>query len=169
MFEKGYPFRYINTQILPADYPHIKVSNYSFTTAKKKRYIVLVDKYEYQVFVVKFYEATHKQRLNKFNVILNDFDCSRVLRTVLNIATEELRKEPLASFAFAGVYKEGDEKITTANTQRHRILGTQTFLHSYEQRSNCYLLVNKGHPNPVAMQSLIVDMFAKHFEELSHL
>lgn len=129
------------------------------------------------VLVIKFHEANKRHLHNRFNVILNDFDCSKILRTVINIAEAELKKNQFASFAFVGVPKEGKETRNTANSQRHRIyrklaeyfLGPQTFLHSYEQRSNCYLLVNKRNVNPAALQTAIVDMFAEHFHELSHL
>ncbi|MFZ5998863.1 MAG: hypothetical protein ACOYW3_00005, partial [Bacteroidota bacterium] len=150
---------------------------YAFRTNKGRRYLVLIHEYEYKVFVIKFHDARYKNSALRFNMMTGEFDCGRVLRTVIEIAALTLRNEPLASFAFVGVYKIGKETKDTENSQRHRIymklaenfLGGQTFIHSYENKSNCYLLVNKANENPTDLHGTIVEMFAQTYQELSHL
>jgi hypothetical protein len=177
MFESGYPFRLVTVGHPIDELPLIKKIVYDFRTVRKRRYLVHLHEYEYKVFVIKFHDVRHKNLPNRFNVILNDFDCERVLRTIVDIAQLTLNQEKLASFAFVGVPIEGKEPKHTANSQRHRIyksivenfLGSQTFLHGYEENTNCYLLVNKSHANPEAIYSSIVDMFTNEFQELDNV
>lgn len=177
MFDSHYAFRLVSSGKVINEYPLIARRNFSFWTIKKRRYLVLIHEYEYKVFVIKFCDARFKNHANRFSMVLNDFDFPKILRTVVEIAKQTLDISPSASFAFVGVHKEGKETKKTANTQRHRIytkvteyfLGGETFLHSYEKQTNCYLLVNRINENPEALHKTIVDMFADEFSELSHL
>ncbi len=167
MFESGYPYRKINTQLPVNEEPLVRKFNYSFKTEKNRRYLVLIHEYKYKVFVLKFHDASHKGRPNRYNLVVNDFNCTKVLRTVIDIALKLLNEEQMASFAFVGVTKEKKEKKFQTNSQRLRIykllsenvLGVETFLHGLESQSNCYLLVNKRNENPEELYLSIVDMF----------
>lgn len=109
--------------------------------------------------------------------MMNDFDASKVLRTVLDISLGILMKDKIASFAFVGVYKIEKEDNLTPRTQRYRIykriseyfLGGQTFIHTYEERSNSYLLINKLNPNPTALSEDVINMFANVFQGIDHI
>lgn len=106
--------------------------------------------------------------------VLNDFDTGRVLKTVLDIAVSILYADQFASFAFIGAHKYGKESAMTYNTQRYRVykrmveyfLGTSTFVHTYEQRSNSYLLVNKTNAHPEVASETIINMFSEIFQGL---
>ncbi|MBT1708727.1 hypothetical protein KK062_10855 [Fulvivirgaceae bacterium PWU5] len=112
---------------------------------------------------------------------------SRVIRTVINITLDILAKNELASFAFVGVYKLKQERIKvnrnseenqdTELTQRFRtykriteyFLGTQTFKHTFQAKSNAYLIVNKRHANYERMNDEIISMFTNMFQDLVEL
>jgi hypothetical protein len=99
-------------------------------------------------------------------MVLNDHDFSTILKTVINIAIVMLRNEPLASFGFVGVHKDNKETKETPSTQRFRIyselatrfLGGETFLHSYESKVNCYILINRSNENPEKLLKEIIDI-----------
>jgi hypothetical protein len=180
MFDSGYQFRLATkppTHI--NDYPLIEQFIYRFKTDKKRTYLVHLHKYDYTVFVIKFHDKKQSLSADKFNFVLNDFDCGRVLRTIIEIAMSVLANEQYASFAFVGAHKPGKESKQTINTQRFKIykrmaeyfLGSITFLHVYEERSNCYILVNKKHANPEAIYiyESILEMFASQYPELNNI
>ncbi len=178
MFADWYQFRYINRQMAFNEYPFIATYCYSFKkTSNQRRYVVQLHEYEYKVFVIKFYEAAHKNRRNKFNMLFNDHDCTKILRTVIEVALDILKSQELASFAFVGVPKEGKEGKDKENNQRLRIykqlaenfFGTDTFKHGHEYRVNCYLMVTKKNINPETLYETIIDMFAGTFIELDDL
>jgi hypothetical protein len=176
MFETGYPFRLSTKQLVGNDYPLIEKLIYTFNTTKNRQYLVEVHRYEYRVYVIKFHDKNHSRSDDRYNFVLNDFDAGHVLRTILAIALEVLKNDEFASFAFVGARKN-KEAPDASKTQRFRIykriaeyfLGNQTFLHSYEERSNSYLLVNKKNEKPEVISETIIDMFAKIFQGIEHL
>ena len=176
MFESWYPFRQINVQPTVNEEILLRKFSYSFKT-DKRRYLVLIHEYKYKVFIIKFHDAAHKHLPNRYNLVFNDFNCTKVIRTVIEIALRLLDTEKIASFAFVGVNKEKKEKEFQSNTQRLRIykllsenvLGVETFLHGIEPQSNCYLLVNKKNKDPENLYVSIVDMFSAEYNELRHL
>jgi hypothetical protein len=174
MFESGYTFELLTVGHPTTEFPLIKKLVYCFKTRRNRRYLVHIHEYDYKCFVVKFHDVRHKNLPNRFNLVLNDFDCSKILTTVINIAQVILEKESFASFAFVGVTVDGKEKEDKPISQRFRIykyiaenlLGSQTFLHGFEEKSNCYLLVNRKHPDPEETYRHIVEMFTKEYEEI---
>lgn len=177
MFEEGYEFRLATKHLVRNEYPLIEKSIYVFKTRLKRTYVVNIHRYEYRVYVIKFHDKNHTDSKDRFSFLLNDFDTSRVLRTILQISLQILRTDPFASFAFIGAHKEGKESADMPNTQRYRIykriaeyfLGAETFIHTYEQNSNSYLLVNKKNPNPPLFAETIINMFANTFQGLENL
>ena len=152
MFEAGYAFRLATKQFVGNEYPLLEKFIYTFTTRLNRTYIVNIHRYEYRVYVIKFHDKNHSESKNRYNLILNDFDVGKVLKTILEITITILQIDTLASFAFIGVHKINKETSTTSATQRYRIykrlteyfLGSETFIHTFEERSNSYLLVNKS-------------------------
>ncbi len=177
MFENGYTFRLATKQVIRNEYPLIEKLIYVFRTRLGRRYIVDIHRYEHRVYVIKFHDKRHSSSDDRFNLVLNDFDAGRILKTVLEIALEILKKDESASFAFVGAYKKDLETPTTAKSQRYRIykriceyfLGAKTFIHSYEERSNSYLLVNRKNTNPEDLSESIINMFAKQFQGIEQL
>lgn len=177
MFEAGYAFRLATRQFAKNEYPLLERSIYTFTTRLNRTYIVNIDRYEYRVYVIKFHDKNHSDSKNKYSLILNDYDVGKVLKTILEIAITILREDTFASFAFIGIHKLGKETSTTSATQRYRVykrlteyfLGSETFIHTFEERSNSYLLINRSNPSPEDLSEMVINMFADTFQGLEHL
>lgn len=76
MFDSGYKYHRISIIKVP-DKLFLGQHLYNFR-ASKRRYIAVVEEYELQVFIVKFFPASHKLSDKKYNVIFNDYDAPRV-------------------------------------------------------------------------------------------
>jgi len=177
MFEAGYAFRLATKQFAQNEYPLLERSIYTFTTRLNRTYIVNIHRYEYRVYVIKFHDKNHSDSKNKYSLILNDYDVGKVLKTILEIAITILREDTFASFAFVGAHKIGKETSTTVATQRYRVykrlteyfLGGETFIHTFEEQSNSYLLINRSNPGPEDLSETVISMFADTFQGLEHL
>lgn len=138
-------------------------------------YIVEVELYSYDVYILKFYLKAHRQSDNKFSLLSNDNDAQGVIRTVLDIALEILEYEnPRASFGFVGshkISKKGTERIE--NTQRFRVyrdlmrnyFGDLTWHHYESINSSSYLMLNSCHTDPDEKIAAITEMFKGIYEQ----
>ena len=178
MLEQGHPFSLATIVHLRDDYPLLRKHIYRFTNSRDTKYLAPIHEYDYNVFALKFHLRQHKNHPNRYNLIVNENDFGRTLRTILDIAIDILGKQPSASFAFVGVHKIGNvEQKDTENNQRFRVykqitenfFGEDTFLHGYSTKTNTYLLINKKNNNPIGIYELVVQMFAKHFQDLGDL
>lgn len=144
------PFRYGKPHILK-----LKKGNkhlvYTYKAFGKITYLITVEKYAYDVYVVKFCDLKDKKSPNRFCKMTNVFEARRLLDTVVHIGKEIFDINSLASFAFIGnpSPKEYSEKYYH-KTKRYRVYATicsyffepNTFLHSYRDDLSAYLLVN---------------------------
>jgi hypothetical protein len=155
MFDKAYTFHLID---------HKKVANggileswmYNFKTTRR-RYIVKIERYEGDIYVVKYYADCHSHCENKYNLLLKDEQPAPIIRTCMNIMLQIFSVNPKASFGFIGsasVNKIRKGKIVPegkGNTQRFRIyqtlmfnfFGSETFEHSQSVELSAYLLINR--------------------------
>jgi len=99
---------------------------YSFNCPHNHQYIVHIEEYEHQLFMLKFHLKSHSNSKYKYQLATNIDDLSRVtgiIRTCLNIIQHEfLGQDENASFGFIGASsrnKLNDNK--RSNTQRFRI------------------------------------------------
>jgi len=191
MFEAGYDYSQVTINKSHPDAQVIQEIIFRFKTESNVHYIVRVHEYPHKVYALKFHLRAHKDLSTRYNLVLNhrftSVNPSRVIRTVINIMLDILTKDELASFAFVGVYKLKHEQIKmnrnskenqdTELTQRFRtykriteyFLGTQTFKHTFEAKSNAYLVVNKRHANYERMNEEIILMFKNLFRDLGEL
>lgn len=152
MFDFHYDYRYINSQKAPNNGAYI-IHSYSFRGKSNERYIVSVEEYNYFVFVPKFYLAAHKNCKDKYNKIINKFDCNKVISTVIHIMLLKSKSNPFASFAFIGVNSLGEEK---ANTKRFKLyskimenlISPLNFEHRFSLDKSAYLILNRHNNEP---------------------
>jgi hypothetical protein len=173
MFDSGHKYHRINITKV-SEKLFLRQHLYNFR-ASKRRYIAVVEEYEFQVFIVKFFPVSHKLSDKKYNVIFNDFDAPRVIRTCINIMLDILAEKPLASFGFIGAntISNGESEGET-NTQRFRIytklmlnfLAKTAFSHLEEPSISAYFMVNKKNKNFVELIPKIVEMFQKVYPDL---
>lgn len=193
MFESGYPFTLVTKNTSELEPNLVCKRLYRFTNRFDVRYMAPVYEYKHKIFALKFHLRLHKKNKNRYNLIANQdptrFDAARVLRTMIDISAFILHEEPLASFAFIGVHKikgpnangksnkNSNESKEIEQAQRYRVykrlteyfLGPVTFKHSYQEKSNAYLLINKGNENYEALTEQVIEMFVNDFQDFGDL
>lgn len=100
MFDTAFDYSLIQKQ--PGSYKYILYEYiYQFYT-NKRRYIAVVEEYEFHVFIVKFYPAERKRDPNRYSLVMNDFEFAPIIRTCINIMLRHLNGDVLASFGYIG-------------------------------------------------------------------
>lgn len=155
MFDSSYPFYGLGlTKSLLPNYI-IGIRHYGFKTAKH-RYLVEVECYENNIYIIQYYSAHYKTHPKKYMIMTNEFKCTRIVGTCINIMLEILKKDNLASFGFIGsnTYNpDTKEEESIDQTQRWRVykhamegrMGTETFSHAWLPEMSRYVMVNNAH------------------------
>lgn len=152
MFDSFYPFYglgFLKSEL--ADVEGIKL--YGFKTASF-RYIVEIECYPYDFYVIQYYTANHKNHPKKFQILTHEHKCRKIVGTCVKIMHSIWLKNPQASFGFIGAntynpVTKKEEKVD--NTKRWRIysyamenhFGTNTFTHGSQVHNSSYVLFNK--------------------------
>jgi hypothetical protein len=144
----SYKYSHLKTERIN-DGTLVEVYLYKFRTHKKRKtYFARVERYEDDVFIIKFYQKRLEQSPNKYREITNEGCAIRILSTCLQIALDLLVKYPEASFGFHGARSEGEHY---SGTQRFRIYQmilanhfgpSKTFNHWWEEDYSVYMMFN---------------------------
>jgi hypothetical protein len=144
---------------------------YSFK-GSNAQYIVEVEEFEFDVFILKFYQKSHRLSSEKFNLLTMNHDVQGVIRTVLDIALDILKNEnPHASFGFVGTNKPNEEKHCTQRFRIYRQLmknffGSTSWVHYEMEDSSAYLMLNRCHAEQKReVIPRIVDMFRLVYDD----
>ncbi|MGN6266433.1 MAG: hypothetical protein ACTHM5_12200 [Ginsengibacter sp.] len=155
MFGSGYPFHQIDKKKGVVPY-HLYTWKFNFNT-NRRRYIVEVELYELNIYIIKYFAACHIKSKNKYRLILNDEKPAKIIRTCIDIMLHFYKNDPLASFGFIGSDSSNKKKKnktikeSPSNTQRFRIystlmsgfFGKQTFSHAKSKKYSAYLMINR--------------------------
>lgn len=156
----GYQFNYHGTG-RKNDCSLKKEHIYSFRTRYKIEYIVNVEEYHFDMYVVKFFQKTHSNSKNKYNLLINKRlpcfnDARRVIYTCVEIGKHIYALNPQASFGFMGnqTLKERELQITE-NTKRFRVykyfanfyFSPESFQHIMYPAKSIFILLNQKHLN----------------------
>jgi hypothetical protein len=146
--ETAYKFEYTNhSKEKKSEYEivnHILTFNCRFN----QQYIVNVEEYPNDVFVIKFHLKSHTRSDKKYSLTTNLNDMGRVVATCLTIMMWFLtEKNPKASFGFVGA-NSIDEKGTSKRFKIYERLMSNVFsplkfAHYTFLKSNAYLLLNR--------------------------
>ena len=163
-----YPFTFVHRSkncgqgILYVDIYHFK------STKSNLSYLIRVERYEHNMYAVKFYQKNHRLSPKKYQILSNTFEPRRIIYTCMNVMFYIFKENPRASFGFIGASCENED---VANTKRYRvynkIVATQVseekFEHVENIKKSAYMLINRAeleeYPN------LIQDI-EKTFQEL---
>jgi hypothetical protein len=166
MFTSSFPFSKINSQHRTLSGRLYIEHNYSFRGKTNKRYIVILEQYEFSVFSVKFCIQEHKNFDDRFNRLTNLNECSRVISTVGMIMKSVLDKNPYASFAFVGspLSSESEE-----NTKRFRLyskvvenlISPVVFEHKIAVSKSIYLMINRNN-----LEVNLIDKLTEMFKDV---
>jgi len=149
---------------------------YRFTTPVA-RYTVELERYHYDIFIIKFYRTKDGKNKNKFNIITNENNCTRIILTCIRILLSVLEDYPAASFGFVGantIKTESGYVENKRNTKRFRVyktamenlVGEQLFHHSMDEFHSTYLMVNSKNESPIEILEKAKKMFEKLYPVL---
>lgn len=122
---------------------------YTFTSTKSHLcYWVWVERYEHDIYAVKFHLKAHRHSKNKYNIKTGTFEPRTIIQTCINIMLDVYHENKHASFGFIGSNSEGED---IAITQRFRIYRTimatsfsdKYFEHIEYPEKSAYLMVNR--------------------------
>lgn len=179
MFDSGYNFNLVYKKVNPE--PHILCKwIYNFKTLIR-RYIIVVELYAGDIYIIKYYAACHSNSEHKFSFVFNDERPSYIIRTCIDVMLEFYKENPSASFGFIGassINKIKKGKLTdnkTANTQRYRIyktlmfnfFGKKTFAHSTDKKYSAYLMINRRNKGIWKFKKDAQDAFSKLYVDLN--
>lgn len=143
-----YQFKLLNKNPLKGDR---RVNDYIYTFVSPKsglKYYANCVEYDIGVFAVKFYLKIHKNDKQKYNIVTNNGDGIKVLKTIVAIMLDVLRRNESASFAFIGMPKPDEDKAETTRYCVYRGLcsryfNPENFDHVYDEQKSFYSLLNK--------------------------
>lgn len=168
MIQTGYPFTFVHRS-RNCGQGILYVDIYRFKSTKSKlTYLVRVERYEHNMYAVKFYQKNHRLSPKKYQILSHTFEARRIIYTCMNVMFSIFRENPRASFGFIGANCENESE---ANTKRYRVynkivatqISEEKFKHVENINKSAYMLINreelKEYPN-------LVEIIEKTFQEL---
>lgn len=165
MFDTHYSLVYLGS-FYSEDENVKRIFKYRFKT-QKHTYIVDVEEYKQQIFILKFYLKNHRLSDNRYSFRTNERKAMRILGTCMKISLKIYEKYPLASFGFIGGNDIGEHK---SNNKRYRlykkitenIFSPKKFYHYKDDKSSMYIIFNKE--NTEIDQKQIIEEISKHYD-----
>lgn len=168
MIADSYPFRFVHR--------HYNCGNgirytdvYRFKSTKSNlTYFVNVERYDYNMYAVKFYQKNHRHSPRKYQILSNTFEPRRMIYTCMNVMLAVLEENPRASFGFIGANCEGED---IGNTKRYRVyrkivatkISDSSFQHIRNKSKSAYMLINRAE---LEVQPDLIDRIEETFLEL---
>jgi hypothetical protein len=157
-----YDFKFIQTSYSNSEPKNINI--YRFKTRFNRVYLVNAEFYPNEIVILKFYLKQHNSSVNKYKILINDFDTIRILNTILQIAKYILIQNPKISFGFIG---ENSINEFSFRTKRYKLyskiaaknFNPDNFSHNYNDEKSAYFLINKKNI------SLRIEMIENQFDE----
>jgi hypothetical protein len=144
---------------------------YTFKNRKNQRYIVNVENYRYNFFVIKFHLKSDTYSKNKYCFQTNTFDAFRILSTCFNILYSIFEKNKLASFGFLCMPSKNEIIKENKQNKRYRIYRLKAlnyfsgndFIHIENPIDNAYIIINKHNPE-IDLQNKIINMIIEYYD-----
>lgn len=146
--QDSYPFTFVHRS-KNCGQGILYVDIYRFKSTKSNlSYLVRVERYEHNMYAVKFYQKNHQLSPRKYQILSNTFEARRIIYTCMNVMYALYKENPCASFGFIGANCENEG---IANTKRYRvyskIVATQIsegrFKHVENVDKSAYMLINR--------------------------
>lgn len=119
--DNSYPFEFVGISKTSADQYQIDTLIYRFRSTKSHHeYEVHIERYVEHLCCIKFFDTTSTYGFGRFSHATNTFEPRTIFRTVAEIATEALSRDPLASFCFIGATDDHDTS-DGVRTRRYRV------------------------------------------------
>lgn len=115
MFELPYNYKCVNKQIIEKRNFRYEEIKHTFNCRFNQQYIVNVERYDNEIYIIKFHLKNHSNSDNKYSILSGLHDMPRILATCIKIMLDIYDKNPYASFGFIGANSLGE---TQNNTKR---------------------------------------------------
>jgi len=150
---------------------------YSFKT-ENSYYLVEVEVYAFDIYVIKFFLKKHKRSPLKYNILTNENRCSKVVSTCIRIMLEIHHKNPFASFGFIGAntidrqtgYEESmqtTKRFIVYRRAMFALFGTETFTHYVDAGHSAYLMISNKNDSVESIKESAKKMFDDIFPQLA--
>lgn len=175
------PYKFTKVCTNSIDSIHLRTHVYRFTSEKSNlTYLVDVEHYIHNVFVLKFYLRDQKKWKVKFNLLTNTNEARLIIFTCIDIMIDVFKQNTNASFGFQGARtfslktKEYTEHSQT-NTKRFNIyrkivanaLSEDYFEHYSYEKESIYLLLNKSNKCTTSYRKQIESTFRYLYPSLN--
>jgi len=149
MFDTHYDFKTIMSRD-PREGEHFqKEHKLTFSCKKNQRYIVNVEEYLHDIYIIKFHLKSHSDSEDKYRILTHFNDAAKIISTCTEIMISFYKNNDKASFGFIGAQFVGDED--QSNTKRFRVyrrvmenlFSPVKFSHYSIPEKSAYLLLNK--------------------------
>jgi hypothetical protein len=113
---------------------------------------VEVEEYFYNIFIIKFYRKRDSRHPYKFNLLTNEFNCTKIVSTCIRILMDILSRNKYASFGFLGSntvspnfeeLRRNTKRFNIYKTAMENLVGEETFVHFMDDSHSTYLMANK--------------------------
>lgn len=142
-----YPFKFLCKNKI---HDKGKLFDYVYTFVSKHgiKYQANAVQYDINVFAIKFYQKLYQKHPEKYMMLTNMGDSKVILKTIVGIMLDVLKRESNASFAFIGMPLQNE---TLSNTKRYivyekfckRYFNRNNFEHVYDNEKSFYMLINR--------------------------
>lgn len=175
MSYSGYfnPYPYVRKTKERGVHPLISTTKYTFKDKSNSTYIINIEYYQNEIYIIKFFLKDHRSSPYKYNLLTNKWDARRVLHTCVQLGKDIYKTNSLASFGFIGSPTIDEyEKTEYAQTKRFKVYSSistfffspEHFIHSFYSDKSAYILLNieanKKNPN---LLNDIVQMFDNNY------
>ncbi|MES2875300.1 MAG: hypothetical protein V4708_16365 [Bacteroidota bacterium] len=179
MFETGYPVNKARVQQANNKKYLVSLSTYTFKTPKN-RYIIEVEKYLHDIYILKFFPKHLQGNKKRFNVLTKEYCCSKIVSTCIEVVLSILRKHPTAHFGFMGAhivdpsrqYEEPKNETKRWRVYKYAfecLIGPESFTHIMDKQNSTYLILNNQVPGHDELKEKADKMFIDLFPDLEGL
>lgn len=129
MNEQGYPFTFAGIDSHATDEYQKDSLLFRFESSKSHHhYLVRIERYVNNLYCIKFFDETTDSSKGDFSHLSATYEPRTIFRTVVSIALEVFRNNPLASFMYIGAADKKDNKDRP--TRRYRVY--QMYMMDYD-------------------------------------
>jgi len=169
MFNTPYKFNYLGHVKTPTE-PYNKLHKFAFKCRFNHRYIIRVEEYDHDMFVVKFYLKNHEQSERRYQLLSGFNDVARVIATNIEVMFWLFEKNDISSFGFVGANSENEEVAMSKRFKVYskimlRCFSPTTFFHKRYSSNSAYLMLNKKHLDTEEnLEQIIKELFIKYYD-----
>lgn len=160
MFDKGYDYRKVQVDKPKSRDVFLIKHIFVFVSEHHKKYIVWLEEYPYNIFIIKFHLKCHNKADDKYSRLTNFGDATKVLRTCIDIMVEMYKSNPYSSFGFMGANMVNEDIPENKRYRVYRAImknffPTKNFWHNQNIHKNLYFLINKDNSELDLEQKII--------------